>query len=107
MKSAARLVSISVGLLSISLLPWLLLGYAARGGAVIHAGFVLVAIALILLIADLVYFKNISREFGARVNQSTTRASFSMSRMGYLLLVYLTPVSAVLALLAWAKTLIA
>lgn len=106
MKPTAKLLAISVALLTICFLPWWLLGYAPQDSQLINACFVLIAIALLVLLADLIYFKTISRQFGAVVNQSSTSQSFSMIRIGYLLLVYLTPVSAVLALLAWAKTML-
>ena len=104
MKLTTKLVAISVFLLAIAFSPWLLLNYAEHSAMVSRIGFVLVALGLALLILDLVRFKTISRTFGAFVNKATSESSFSGLRVAYLLLVYIAPVSAVLGLLAWAKT---
>ncbi|MGH1358896.1 MAG: hypothetical protein ACRBC3_09045 [Burkholderiaceae bacterium] len=103
MNLTTKLFAMGIFLLVIACAPWLLLNYAGHSGGVTRVGFILVAIGLVVLILDLVRFKTISHTFGAFVNQATSASSFSGLRIAYLLLVYITPVSAVLGLFAWAR----
>lgn len=103
MKIASRILLISLFLLIVATAPWLLI--ASDSGSLSLSRIVLGAevVALIVLILDLAVFKNIDRIFGQTVNAQTVETPFSTRRIAYLLFVYLTPVSAVLGLLASAR----
>ncbi len=102
MKNFLTTSLIGVFLIAVGSTPWLMLAFGPANPWLARFLIGIEVLALLVLVLDLAIFGAISRLVGARVNQRTEHESFSMRRIAYLLFVYLTPVSAILGLLAWA-----